>query len=116
MPFVTCPNCRETFHLNVLEKLEGWNKCFPKSSDNVRYLECFGCWKKLEEYDVVKILAIPELRQNCVEIGDIGTIVYVYPNDNFEVECVMSDGSTKWLAEFPRSSIKYIHLPENKLT
>lgn len=111
MPFVTCPNCGEYFHLNVRENLEEWNERFPRSSDDVRYSKCFGCWKKLEEYDVVKILAIPESKEDFVAGGDIGTIVYVYSDDAFEVECVMSDGSTKWLAEFPRNFLKYVRLP-----
>ena len=108
MSFVTCPNCREEFHLIVQENLEEWNARFPVSTDNVRYSECFGCWKKLEEYDVVKVLAVPESKENCISIGDEGTIVYVYSVDAFEVECVLKDGSTKWLAEFPRNFIKYI--------
>lgn len=110
MPFATCPNCREEFHLSVRENLEEWNKRFLISSDNVRYIECFGCWKELKELDVVKVLAIPESKEDCVSIGDIGAVVYVHSKDAFEVECVLEDGSTKWLTEFPRNFIKYIRL------
>lgn len=111
MPFATCPNCKEIFHLNVREDLEKWDTHFPYSPDKIRYSECFGCWKKLEEYDVVKVLAVPESKEDYISIGDIGTIVFVYSDDTFEVECVIKDGSTKWLAKFPRRFIKYIHLP-----
>ena len=34
------------------------------------------------------------------QIGDVGTIVFVYGEHDFAVECVAEGGMTAWLADF----------------
>ena len=113
MPFVNCPACGELFYLNVRENLEEWNARFPISPENVKYIECFGCSKELKEFDIIEVLAVPESDRDIVSVGDVGTVVFVYSNDAFEVKCVMDDGSTKWLVKFPRNFIKYVQNSQN---
>ena len=62
----------------------------------------------MKEYDVVKVIMendhIPEAK-----VGDIGGIVMVHPNGmSFEVECVLHDGSTKWLGTFEQGQLSLI--------
>jgi len=61
---------------------------------------------RMKQYDVIKLTAIRNDRfkgcaahwQRAPAIGDIGTILEIYP-DAFEVECSDStNGSTIWLA------------------
>jgi len=108
MPYVTCPNCRETFHLRVTENIEVWNKKFPLSNDEIRYIECFHCWKELRKHDVVEVFRNSKPELQGVEIGDIGTVVSKYSAEELEVECVNLDGTTKWLHTMQRKNIKYL--------
>lgn len=58
----------------------------------------------MKQFDVVKVTAIRSDRfaagdtfdKRAPKIGDVGTILEVYP-DAYEVECSDSDGSTIWL-------------------
>src|SRR5215211_3658627 len=52
---------------------------------------------KINQYDVVKIIQVPENLTGVIDIGDIGVVVERYDEQNFEVECVTPDGSYKWL-------------------
>ena len=63
--------------------------------------------KKINQYDVIEVIDVPEKLRGVIEIGDIGTVVEKYDDRNFEVECILPGGGTKWLATLP---IKYIRL------
>ena len=106
MPYARCPNCGDSFHLNVAQNVKEWNNKFPVSDDGNRYMDCFYCWKELEEYDVVEICK--DSSQKNVSVGDKGTIVLLHSNNEFEVECVNPDGTTKWLHTMPRNVLKYV--------
>ncbi|ARU28774.1 DUF4926 domain-containing protein [Cellvibrio sp. PSBB006] len=108
MPYAKCPNCGDSFHLRVTENLDEWNAQFPQSSDGIRYIECFYCWKEFEEFDVVEVLRNSEPELEGVSLGDVGAIVLKHSENEFEVECVNSDGTTKWLNVLPRKNIKYV--------
>lgn len=108
MPYAKCPNCGDSFHLRVTENVEDWNAKFPQSSDGIRYIECFYCWKELEEYDCVEVLRNADPELEGVLVGDKGAVVLKHSANEFEVECVNPDGSTKWLHAMPRKNIKYL--------
>jgi hypothetical protein len=63
--------------------------------------------EKINQYDVIEVIDVPEKLRGVIEIGDIGTVVEKYDDRNFEVECILPGGGTKWLATLP---IKYIRL------
>jgi len=70
---------------------------------------------KIDQYDLVEIIQVPESLEGVIDIGDIGVVVEKYNNKNFKVECVQPGGSSKWLATL---NIQYIRLrskdPYNK--
>ena len=53
---------------------------------------------KIEQYDLVEIIQVPEELEGVIDIGDVGVVIEKYDNKNFEVECVQPGGSNKWLA------------------
>jgi hypothetical protein len=55
----------------------------------------------------VEIIDVPEKLRGVIEIGDVGTVVEKYDDKNFEVECVLPGGGTKWLATL---NIKQVRL------
>lgn len=115
MPYATCPNCKSTFHLRVVEDIENWNKKFPVSEDGIRYIECFDCWRELKELDSVQVWNVPNEYKDEIKKGDIGAVVLLHGNNVFEVECVNEDGSTKWQFAIPRKYLKYVrNKPANK--
>ena len=109
MPYAICPNCHDTFHLKVSTSSEEWGKNFPVSGDGNRYIECFSCWKELKKFDAVEVFKLPEIENNNISVGDIGAVVLVHQENEYEVECVNKDGTTKWLFPLPRNCLKYIH-------
>lgn len=70
---------------------------------------------KIDQYDLVEVIQVPEPLEGVMDLGDIGVVVEKYDNKNFEVECVQPGGSNKWLA---RLNIRYVRLrskdPYNK--
>jgi hypothetical protein len=68
---------------------------------------------KINQYDLVKVIHVPEEYQGVIDIGDIGVVVEKYSEESFEIECVTHDGSYKWLETLNR---KYIskHLGASK--
>ena len=64
----------------------------------------------LHQYDVVQITALNEqfssssvwLGSNAPTVGDEATVIEVYeqPSLAYDLECVASDGSTKWATTF----------------
>jgi hypothetical protein len=63
--------------------------------------------EKINQYDLVEIIQVPEKLAGVVDIGDIGTVVEKYDEENFEIECVQPGGSYKWLELL---NIRYIRL------
>jgi hypothetical protein len=51
----------------------------------------------INQYDLVKVIQVPEDLAGVIDIGDIGVVVEKYDEENFEIECVTPDGSYKWL-------------------
>ena len=70
---------------------------------------------KINQYDLVKIIQVPEKLHGVIDLGDIGVVVEKYDEENFEVECVTPDGSYKWLEVL---NIQYIsrHLRSSSKT
>jgi hypothetical protein len=71
--------------------------------------------EKIEQYDLVEIIQVPETFEGLIDMGDIGVVVEKYDEQNFEVECVLPGGYSKWLATL---TFQYIRLrskdPYNK--
>jgi len=53
---------------------------------------------RIDQYDLVEIVLVPEQYNGIIDVGDIGVAVEIYDNEDFEIECVNPDGSYKWLA------------------
>ena len=70
---------------------------------------------KIDQYDLVEVIQVPEQMEGVIDLGDVGVVVQKYDNKNFEVECVQPGGSNKWLATL---NIRYVRLrskdPYNK--
>jgi hypothetical protein len=62
---------------------------------------------KINQYDFVEIIQVPERQEGVIEIGDIGVVLKKYDDRNFEVECLQPGGSYKWLE---RLNIRYVRL------
>jgi len=60
---------------------------------------------KINQYDVVKVIHVPEEYEGVIDAGDIGVVVEKYDEENFEIECVTPDGSYKWLEPL---NIRYV--------
>ena len=71
--------------------------------------------EKIDQYDLVEIIQVPEKFEGVIDIGDIGVVLENKNDRNFDVECVQPGGSSKWLATL---SFRYIRLrskdPYNK--
>ena len=53
--------------------------------------------EKINQYDLVELIRIPEKLEGVIDIGDVGVVVEKYDNENFLIECVQPGGSYKWL-------------------
>jgi hypothetical protein len=62
---------------------------------------------KINQYDFVEIIQVPEQYKDVMDIGDIGVVVEKYDDRNFKVECLQPGGSYKWLNLL---NIRYIRL------
>lgn len=76
----------------------------------------------IREYDVVRVLSLEGMRADgcglgsrSPAIGDMGAVVAILTtadgddasvDDAYLVECVLADGTTAWMASFPRDSIE----------
>ncbi len=63
--------------------------------------------EKIDQYDLVEIIQVPEPYQGVIDVGDVGVVVEKYDDENFEIECIRPDDSCKWLAML---NIKHIRL------
>lgn len=63
--------------------------------------------EKIDQYDLVEIIQVPEVLEGIVDIGDIGVVVEKHNDRNFHVECVQPGGPSKWLATL---NVRYIRL------
>jgi hypothetical protein len=69
---------------------------------------------RIDQYDLVEIVVVPEQYNGIIEVGDIGVAVEIYDHENFEIECVNPDGSYKWLATLNSRYIKLkSKIPDN---
>ena len=62
---------------------------------------------KINQYDFVEIIRVPEQYKDVMDIGDIGVVVEKYDDRNFKVECLQPGGSYKWLKLL---NIRYVRL------
>jgi hypothetical protein len=62
---------------------------------------------KIDQYDLVEIIQVPEEYDGLIEKGDTGVVVEKYDEETFEVECLQPGGSSKWLEPL---NIKYLRL------
>ena len=110
MPYSKCPVCGDSFHLLVREDLETWHSSRGIQIGDVASEKCFGCWRDLREYDVVEVIDAPEDIAG-VTVGDLGAVLMVHELNGsavaYEVECVLPDGSAKWLGTFKRQHLRY---------
>lgn len=63
--------------------------------------------EKINQYDLVEIIQVPEKDEGVIGMGDVGVVVEKYDDENFEVECVQPGGYTKWLKTL---NVKYVRL------
>lgn len=62
---------------------------------------------RIDQLDLVEIVRVPEEHAGVISVGDIGVVVEIYDNENFEIECIKPDGSFKWLETL---NSKYVRL------
>ncbi|MGZ9235734.1 MAG: hypothetical protein ACXW4E_09425 [Anaerolineales bacterium] len=63
--------------------------------------------EKINQYDLVEIIQVPEQYEGVIDTGDVGVVVEKYDEKNFKIECIQPGGSYKWLKSL---NIKYIRL------
>jgi hypothetical protein len=70
--------------------------------------------ERIDQYDLVEIVYVPEMHRGVIDVGDIGIVVEIYDDDNFEIECVRPDGSYKWLKTLNSRYVTLKHkIPDN---
>lgn len=93
-----------SFLLSILATMVGaWiggKNLLPRDLSRDRY-------DRIDQLDLVEIVRVPEEHAGIISIGDIGVVVEIYDNENFEIECLEPDGSYKWLETL---NSKYIRL------
>ena len=69
---------------------------------------------RIDQYDLVEVIRVPEEHQGVIEIGDVGVVVEIDDNQTFEIECLRPDGSYKWLETLHSRYIKLKQkIPDN---
>ena len=63
----------------------------------LRRLIKIGNRDKINQYDLVEIIRVPDRLRGVIDIGDIGVVVEKYDDKSFKVECIEPGGSYKWL-------------------
>jgi hypothetical protein len=70
--------------------------------------------ERIDQYDLVEVVVVPQQYDGIIEVGDIGVAVEIYSHEDFEIECVNPDGSYKWLATLNARYIKLkSKIPDN---
>jgi hypothetical protein len=70
--------------------------------------------ERIDQYDLIEVVVVPEQYNGIIEVGDIGVAVEIYGQEDFEIECVNPDGSYKWLATLNERYIKLkSKIPDN---
>jgi hypothetical protein len=70
--------------------------------------------ERIDQFDLIEIVVVPEQYNGIIEIGDIGVAVEIYDHEDFEVECLNPDGSYKWLATLNERYIRLkSKIPDN---
>lgn len=62
---------------------------------------------RIDQYDLVEIIRVPEEYQGVMDLGDTGVVVQKYDDQHFEIECLQPGGSSKWLETL---HVRYIRL------
>lgn len=63
--------------------------------------------EKINQYDLVEIIQVPEKLVGVIDVGDVGVVVEKYDEKTFQIECAQPGGSYKWLKPL---NIRYIRL------
>jgi len=112
MATTKCSRCGESFHLRLTSE---------QAIDELRAKErngdvlCIRCFKNLNQYDVVQVISensgVPE-----AEIGDKGVVLMLLNTpqgeSDYKVECVLANGTNKWLGTFKREQLKWLQSPD----
>lgn len=61
---------------------------------------------RIDDYDLVEIVLVPEEYQGVMDIGDVGVVIEKYDEKTFEVECVLPGGTSKWFAMLSSKHVK----------
>jgi MFS family permease len=62
---------------------------------------------KIDQYDLVEIIQVPQEYDGLIEKGDTGVVVEKYDEETFGIECLQPGGSSKWLESL---NVKYLRL------
>lgn len=62
--------------------------------------------EKIDQYDLVEMVQVPEQYKGVIEVGDVGVVVEKYDEENFEIECVKPGDDCKWLVKLNIRNIK----------
>ena len=52
---------------------------------------------RIDQFDLVEIIGVPVQHAGVIDVGDIGAVLEIYDNGDFEIECLRPDGTYKWL-------------------
>jgi hypothetical protein len=66
-----------------------------------------GSREKIDQYDLVEVIQVPEEHVGRIHVGDVGVVLEKYDDANFEIECDQPGGSFKWVEQL---NIKYVRL------
>ena len=68
---------------------------------------------KINQYDFVEIIQVPEEYEGIIDAGDIGVVVEKHSDESFEIECLTPDGSYKWSETLNRRYLsKHLRAPK----
>ena len=69
---------------------------------------------RIDQYDLVEVIRVPENHADVIKVGDIGAVLEIYDNGDFEIECLRPDGSYKWLKTLNRQYVRLkSKIPDN---
>ena len=70
---------------------------------------------KINQYDFVEIIQVPEEYEGIMDVGDIGVVIEKYSDESFEIECLTPDGSYKWSETLNRRYLsKYLRASKGR--